>query len=310
MDEPLHHQMAASPRQRATDNPAGAAPAPSPIQGERSMQAAEDDFPIETSEHEQPEEEVWVVPNFERQLELLLEDAFPVFMDRLKRVHFADWHRRSGLELDLAQGAMLAVFRQCRDKHFMPADIVGYLVTTARHMAISDWKERRKGPVRFADLEHLPSKPGTRRSGRVVVCEEEADHGQREAEDWQEGEQDEKYRQEDDTAADGQPEPLRGSDEEESGDALVEEDPETYLAEPTGDDSNATRDGVRAAIEKLPRRQREAVEIYMRHSEECTFVQMSAMMVPPISADGFEKNVERAWKTLREHLHSQGLTRP
>ena len=95
------------------------------------------------------------VGTFETQLTRALEEAFPLLLDRLQRALFADRHRRMDLMLDLAQGAALAVLGHCRQKRYIPNDLVGYLVTTARNLAIKDWKSRRAGPASFVDLEKL-----------------------------------------------------------------------------------------------------------------------------------------------------------
>src|ERR1700686_1489060 len=69
------------------------------------------------SAHESPE--LANAFSFDNQLKVALEEAFPVLLDRLRYVGFADWHRRAGLDMDLAQSAMLEVFRRCNKSHFI-----------------------------------------------------------------------------------------------------------------------------------------------------------------------------------------------
>jgi RNA polymerase sigma factor (sigma-70 family) len=219
-------------------------------------------------------------PAFEERLKIALQEAFPVLLDRLTTASFADWHRRLDLIQDLAQASLLGVFRHCKDRHVIPDSLVGYLVATARNLAIAAWKERRNAPLRFADLQRIPAKPGTRNYPDAIdfnpVPDDPAEN------DPEAEEQDDDL----DTA----------SDRTNEGRA-----PENLIAITDTDNtrSPAIR-RMRTAMDSLPRRQHEAIEIYMQHKDEMTFRQMGRMM--GISADGFEKNVERAVKALRKHF--------
>jgi RNA polymerase sigma factor (sigma-70 family) len=213
---------------------------------------------------------------FGDQLELALKEAFPILMDRLHQAHFSDWRRRNGLEVDLAQSALLEVFRRCRQTHFIPDNLVAYLVQTAKNIAISMWKQRRRDPVRFVD----PSQLSTIRHNSGRFQHDEASEENDLADESFEG------------------------DEEENV-MHVMEDSSLGGDEGLGDEtanSAVNTEKVRTAIDALPRRQRESIEIYVRHREESTVEQMGRMM--GISADGFEKNVERAVKRLRHILGS------
>lgn len=247
------------------------------------------------------------VSEFERRLKALLEEAYPIFMDRLKRAPFADRHRRLGHESDLAQSSLMAVIQQCRKKRSVPTNIVGYLVTTARHKAISDWKKRRDEPSLFADLERLRTTPGSRRGGRVVAPEDNKDTFDRRDETGPSADGEE-HAPEHESRLDS--EALTGSQGQEDDEAEQVEAPEGYIAAADEDQATANHELVRAAIEALPRRQREAIQIYMHHREERTITQMAAMMNPPIGPDGFEKNIERGMKRLRQALAPAGPARP
>jgi len=308
VDDPLKSDTRDEPPHELATQGLGPAPArerAAYVRGWRARpDAVERESQEETGTWDESAEDGGGKLEIEKRVKVALEEAYPVFRDRLQRAHFADWHRRCGLDDDLANSAVLAVFRQCCNKHFIPGDIVGYLVTSARHIAIAAWKERRDGLVRFADLDRLPAKPGTRGSRRVIA-HEETDNGTH-ADNGGTGQHQDELQEE--YGNHSKPVSDRDVQEEESDD-LVQSNPEIYIAEPTADNPSAVRELVRSAVDKLPRRQREAIEIYMRHKDEYTFAQMAAIMAPPISADGFEKNIERAMRSLRERLGSQELTR-
>ena len=84
--------------------------------------------------------------------------------------------------------------------------------------------------------------------------------------------------------------------------------PEHFIeAEYRHEPPSALSNRVQSALHGLPCRQREAIELYVQCKEEYTFEQMGHMM--QITADGFEKNLERAMKRLRRTLHMEGSTR-
>jgi RNA polymerase sigma factor (sigma-70 family) len=63
---------------------------------------------------------------------------------------------------------------------------------------------------------------------------------------------------------------------------------------------------VLGCIEKLPKRQREAVEIYLKNPH-ATYRELGQLM--NIGPDGFEKNLERGFMKMREVLVIKGLAR-
>jgi RNA polymerase sigma factor (sigma-70 family) len=63
---------------------------------------------------------------------------------------------------------------------------------------------------------------------------------------------------------------------------------------------------VRSSIENLPRRQREAVELYLKNPD-ATYRELGQLM--NIGPDGFEKNLERGFMKMREVLVNEGLAR-
>lgn len=297
MDDELHPRKTDDRPPQIAGEDGGAAPRTA-----RASTPLEERAPDEGPEQYDPAHELAQTRQFEEQVKRVFEEAFPIFMDRIRRASFADWHRRHHKELDLAQDALMTVMRHCRNTRCIPADIVGYLVTTARNRAISDWHNRRKEPFLFADLDLVRAKPGARGGGRITTPEDDGDplkpHSESNAHQANEARTVDRGRQ------------LHNGDLR--ADTVPEEDLEAnppagqIPAEP--ENTIAAHEQVRAAVEALPRRQRQAVQIYMHLSEEHTIAQMAAMMSPPISADGFEKNIERAMKRLRQALGSAGAT--
>lgn len=220
-------------------------------------------------------------PAFEERLKIALQEAFPILLDRLATASFADSHRQLDLVEDLAQTSLLNVFRHCRDAHVIPENLIGYLVKSAKNLAIAAWKERRDAPLRFADLQRIPAKLGVH--DYPVISSNAVPGGPAR----------------DGLEAENQNEDVYTADDytDESG------EPENLIAVRGGDNLwNPVIRRMRTAIDSLPRRQHEAIEIYMQHKDEMTFKEMGKMM--GISADGFEKNLERAMRTLRQTFHA------
>jgi DNA-directed RNA polymerase specialized sigma24 family protein len=236
-----------------------------------------------------------VSPTFEERIKIALQEAFPILLDRLQKARFANWHRQSGLLDDLAQTSLLNVFCHCRNRRVIPDNLVAYLVTTAKHLAFATWKERRDGPRFFAELRHFPARPGVHEPPKIDFDIEAEDRNH-------DGEDRDAEGKAPDTADD---ESVSDTADCSEDGVYGEEAAENYLAASDGDQPDgAAILRMRAAIDALPRRQREAIEIYMQRKGELTFRQMGAMMA--ISADGFEKNVERAMKALRSTLYEAG----
>src|SRR5690242_8765369 len=102
------------------DDPAKANPADS-----TGVECVPDDRASAATESDVEETDVESQPAFDSELELALQDAYPVLLDRLERSHFADWHRRNNLAQDLAHNAMVAVLDSCRRRRHIPGDVVG-----------------------------------------------------------------------------------------------------------------------------------------------------------------------------------------
>jgi RNA polymerase sigma factor (sigma-70 family) len=271
------------------------APAPGRLKSAEASEQSEDPELGSSLPEDDHGSEAASISSFEDELTAALDAAFPILLVRLEQSLFADWHRRMGLMLDLAQGASLAVLSHCRKHRHIPSELVGYLVQSARHLAIAAWKERRDGPVNFADLERVQGKQ--RDAGRIRPVDEGTDQESDTEQDVEEGATE--FGVDDEEVNWERP----GSDYDDDVIHQEEVSPEALIQQEEDDVPRSTVNRTQLAVDNLPRRQREALELYMQFKDDNTFQEMGEMM--GITADGFEKNLERAMKTLRKVLRAE-----
>jgi DNA-directed RNA polymerase specialized sigma subunit, sigma24 homolog len=85
-----------------------------------------------------------VEEELDQQIKLVITEAFPVLLGRLKKAAFADWHRSNQLENDLANETIFRFAVHVKKTDQFPENTIAYLITIAKNVAFEDYKKREQ----------------------------------------------------------------------------------------------------------------------------------------------------------------------